>query len=51
VFEPEPLPNSVRIPCLVLPSLSSFHEEFYKMGKPLVIRGMVKEWAAFQKWT
>uniref|UniRef100_A0A915E3C9 JmjC domain-containing protein n=2 Tax=Ditylenchus dipsaci TaxID=166011 RepID=A0A915E3C9_9BILA len=49
--EPEPLPNSVRIPVMVLPSLCSFHQEFYAKNKPLIIRGMVNEWPAFRKWS
>ncbi|KAI1714719.1 cupin-like domain-containing protein [Ditylenchus destructor] len=48
---PNPLPNSIPIPALTMPSLAVFNEEFYSKNRPVIIREMVKHWPAFQKWS
>ncbi|KAL3123236.1 hypothetical protein niasHT_006779 [Heterodera trifolii] len=48
---PNLLPNSVQISSSELPSLEYFFNNFYKLQVPVIIRGMVNGWPAFEKWS
>lgn len=48
---PKALPTSTTIPLLTMPSMEVFFERFFSPQRPVVIRGMVAEWPAFEKWS
>jgi hypothetical protein len=40
----------MKIPAIELPSLDQFYREFFCPQLPLIIRGMINGWPAFEKW-
>uniref|UniRef100_A0A914GXI7 JmjC domain-containing protein n=1 Tax=Globodera rostochiensis TaxID=31243 RepID=A0A914GXI7_GLORO len=51
ICAPNSLPNSVQIVSAEMPALEEFYNNFYRPQMPVVIRGMVSGWPAFEKWS